>query len=80
MPIQKLYKNGNSVAVTIPKDYLENLYLNDGSSVSVELREDQVVIRRADKKIAPGVDAKFMQQVDDFINEHRDVLEDLAKK
>ncbi len=80
MPIQKLYKNGNSVAVTIPKDYLENLYLNDGSAVSVQLVDESVIITKADKKLAPDVDAKFMKMVDDFVSEHHDVLEDLAKK
>ena len=79
MLTQKLYKNGNSVAVTIPKDYLKSLGLRDGSQVLVRQRGKELVV--APKKVAKtgGVNTKFMKMVDEFMNEHEDVLEQLAK-
>lgn len=76
---QKLYKNGNSVAVTIPKEYLKSLGLRDGSQVVVRQRGKELVV--APKKVAKpnGVNSKFMKMVDEFMNEHEDVLEQLAK-
>jgi len=81
MNIQKLYKNGNSVVVTIPNEYLKVLDLRDGSQVEVQARGDELIVSRKQKKAeAQGVDAKFMQMVDEFMTEHQDVLEELSKK
>ena len=79
MLTQKLYKNGNSVAVTIPKDYLKSLGLRDGSQVVVRQRGKELVV--APKKIvkSSGVNSKFMKMVDEFMNAHEDVLKQLAK-
>lgn len=80
MLTQKLYRNGNSVAVTIPKEYLEDLKLKEGSEVSVEIKPDGVMI--APKKLvkAAGVNQKFARMVDEFITEHEDVLQKLSKR
>lgn len=80
MIIQKLYRNGNSVAVTIPKQYLKELNLRDGSEVVVQQEEDKVVITRARKVDSQQVDVKFAQMVDEFIAEHQDVLAELSKR
>ncbi|TSC89370.1 MAG: hypothetical protein G01um10145_527 [Microgenomates group bacterium Gr01-1014_5] len=80
MYIQKLYKNGNSVAVTIPKQVLRELDLRDGTKVVVEKRGQEVVLKSARKVKAPGVDAKFMKMVDEFMLGHEDVLAELARK
>lgn len=79
MYIQKLYKNGNSVAVTIPKQVLRNQGLRDGTQVVVEERGSEIVLKSAKKGKASDVDVKFMKMVDEFMNEHEDVLEQLAK-
>lgn len=67
------------MAVTIPKDYLKSLGLRDGSQVVVRQRGKELVV--APKKIekSSGVNVKFMKMVDEFMNEHEDVLEQLAK-
>lgn len=80
MLTQKLYKNGNSVAVTIPKDYLKALNLRDGSLVVVKKQAQGVVITPKAKTLAKEVDSKFMKMVDEFVNEHQDVLQKLATK
>lgn len=80
MITQKLYRNGNSVAVTIPKQYLDELHLSEESSVVVEKQGDNLVLSKAQNKLAPNVDAKFMKMVDEFINKHEDTLRELAKR
>lgn len=76
---QKLYKNGNSVAVTIPKEFLRSLNLRDGSLVVVE-KQGQEVILKASKKNKMDVDSKFAKMVDEFMKDHKDVLAKLARK
>lgn len=80
MLTQKLYRNGNSVAVTIPKEYLDGLNLKAGSTVVVKMDGKEVVIAPKKKQLVSEVDSKFAKMVDEFINDHRDVLEELAKK
>lgn len=78
MLTQKLYKNGNSIAVTIPKQYLEDLDLHDGSQVVVDKRGDQLIIASKKKVITNGLDQEFVTQVDEFMKDHHDTLEKLA--
>lgn len=80
MLTQKLYKNGNSVAVTIPKVYLDELSLKPGTPVVVKKQGDELIITSKDKHLASDVDNKFARKVDEFINDHRDVLQELAEK
>lgn len=80
MLTQKLYKTGNSVAVTIPKEYLEELNLKEGGLVVVKKRGQELVVTPKAKTVAAGVDQKFARMVDEFINEHEDVLQELSYK
>jgi putative addiction module antidote len=78
--LRKVFKTGNSVVVSLPKDTLEFLGIAEGSEVSVELDRErrQVVITPADTAL-PGVDEAFAQQVSAFIEQYRPALEALAK-
>ncbi len=80
MLTQTLYKNGNSVAVTIPRQYLEELNLKEGSEVVVEKQGKELRILSKKQKLAPSVDTKFMKMIDEFVADHEDVLQQLAKK
>lgn len=80
MLVQKLYKNGNSVAVTIPKEYLKELNLRDGSQVLVKTRGQELVVSSKAKTTVSGVDQKFAKMVDEFIAEHEDVLQELSQR
>jgi putative addiction module antidote len=80
MLIQTLYKNGNSIAVTIPRQYLEELNLKEGSEVVVEKQGKELRISSKNKVLASDVDVKFMKMVDDFVSDHEDVLKKLAAK
>lgn len=77
---QKLYKNGNSIAVTIPKQYLNELNLRDGSSIIVKKRGQEIVVTPKKPKLAREVNVEFAKTVDEFLDEHSDVLKELAKR
>lgn len=80
MLTQKLYRSGNSIAVTIPKEYLEALNLKEGGLVEVVKRGQELVVTSKIKVAAAGVDPKFARMVDEFIIEHEDVLRELSQK
>lgn len=81
--LRKVFKTGNSVVISLPKDALELLGIAEGSDVSVDLdRENrQVIISPAEEPLAvAGVDEEFAQQVSEFIEQYRQALEALAKE
>ena len=79
--LRKIFRTGNSMVVSIPKDILDKLQLSEGEDVSVELdsQQRQIVISPIEKALAAGIDESFAQQVDDFIMKYRPALEALAK-
>lgn len=77
---QQMVRIGNSVGVIIPKSLRRELGLRPGSRVQVDEKAGKIVVTPAKKKLARGVDAKFMKMVDEFMEEHKDVLEELARR
>ena len=79
--LRKIFRTGNSIVVSIPKDILDELQLSEGEDVSVELdaQQRQIVISPVEKTIPTGIDKAFARQVDDFIEKYRPALEALAK-
>jgi len=79
---RKVFKTGNSLVVSLPKDLLESLGLQDGTDVSVELdrKNRQILIRPAELPLAGDLSQEFAQQVNDFIDQYRPALEALSKK
>jgi len=79
--LRKIFKTGNSIVVSIPKDILEQLELSEGEDVTIELDREQrqIVISPVDKPLAVSVNEEFARQVNDFIEEYRPALEALAK-
>lgn len=80
MSLQKLYKNGNSVAVTIPKEILKELQLKEGSEVMVTKQGTKVVIASKQAALAPDITPQFLQTVENFVTRHHNVLTELAQK
>jgi putative addiction module antidote len=77
---RKIFKTGNSMVVSLPRDTLDYLELKEGSEVTVELdRERGEIIIAPSGRGLPGVDPEFARQVADFIEEYRPALEALAK-
>ena len=79
--LRKLFKTGNSIVVSLPKDIIEPLGVSEGADVSVELdRENrQVIIRPVEQPIADNIDADFARQLAEFIEEYRPALEALSR-
>jgi antitoxin MazE len=80
--IRRLFKTGNSIVLSLPKEILEDLGVKDGESVNLELDREQhrVVITPVEKPVAiEGVNEAFARQVDEFIQLYRPALEELAK-
>jgi len=77
---QKVLKVGDSAAVTIPKNSLEELGLKIGDKISVEVDKEHkgVFIHRFEE--ISKQDAKIAKLTLDFINRYRSDLEALAKK
>ena len=77
--LRKVFKTGNSTVVSIPREMLENLGIEDGSEVSVELdlKTHQIIIQPAQRSLA-GVNEDFARQLTEFIEEYRPALEALA--
>ncbi len=83
MLAQKLYKNGNSVAVTIPKEYLNNLNLRDGSKVIVEQDQEAgtiTIYRKKNTKPVSKISPKFLKWLDSFNKQYGPALKELAKR
>lgn len=70
--VQQAIQIGNSIGVIIPKNVLEEKGIKVGDKLQVDVKPI--------KKSVGGVDVKFMKMVDEFIQEHKDVLEKLANR
>lgn len=80
--LRKVFKTGNSVVVSLPKDALELLGISEGSDVYVDLDREKrrIVISQAEEPLAvSGVDEEFSHQVAEFIDQYRPALEELAR-
>jgi antitoxin component of MazEF toxin-antitoxin module len=81
--LRKVFKTGNSMVISLPKDALDYLGLMEGVKVAVDLDREkrQIVITPVEKPLAiAGVDENFARQVAEFIEQYRPALEALAKE
>jgi putative addiction module antidote len=78
--VRKIFKTGNSYVVSLPKESLKSLGLQEGSEVNVvvDYQKGLIMIERA-QPVLTDIDATFSQQINDFIEQYRPALEALAK-
>lgn len=78
--LRKIFKTGNSSVVSLPREMLQSLGMEDGSDVSVELDPvtRQIIISPVERAL-PGVDEVFARQLAEFIDEYRSALDALAR-
>lgn len=79
---RKVFKTGNSLVVSLPKDAIEEMQISEGSVISIYY--DRVTKKLIVELIRPdqaveGVDEEFAKQVSDFIEEYKPALDELAK-
>lgn len=78
--VRKVFKSGNSIVVSLPKEISDALQLREGSEVLIELDDVQHQIRITPVQLTvDGVDAAFAKQVAEFIEAYRPALEALAR-
>lgn len=77
---RKIFKAGNSLVISLPRESLQSLGLEEGSEVNVALDKSKgrIVIEPSRPALA-DIDPAFAQQLDDFIEQYRPALEALAK-
>ena len=80
--LRKVFRTGNSMVVSLPREVLEFLNIREGAEIEVDLdRENhQVILKPVERPLViSGVDEKFALQVAEFIDQYRPALEELAK-
>ncbi len=71
----KVIQVGNSAGIIIPQVMRTDNDINIGDTIEVHITK----IKKLRRKKAP-ISTKFAQMVDEFMTEHADVLQELAKK
>ena len=80
--LRRLFKTGNSIVISLPREALDSLGIAEGADVALEIdrQNKQIVITPAQAPLAAaGVDQDFARQVNTFIDRYRPALEELAK-
>ena len=78
--VRKVFKTGNSLVVSLPKEAIQLLGLKEGSDVSVTVDEaqGQIIVEPYHEELA-GINKNFARQVTDFIELYRPALEALVE-
>jgi antitoxin MazE len=80
--LRKVFRAGNSLVVSLPRETQEFLNIQPGSEIQIDLDKEnnQVTIKSVEIPLAiSGVDDKFASQVAEFIEQYRSALEELSK-
>lgn len=77
-----LFRYGNSVVVTLPREVIESLGISEGDVVNVEVDREtrQVIITPVQGPAIPGVNQAFDRRVAKFIEAYRPALEELSRR
>ena len=79
---RKIFKSGNSLVISLPKDAIEAMQISEGTVVSVyyDRVTSKLIIEPVDAdQEVKGIDEEFAQQVSDFIEQYRPALDELAR-
>ena len=77
----KVTKIGNSFGITLPTELLKQVGLTQGDDVQVEVKDGNIVLRKKEKITLPeGIDAEFMDILNDVITEHDKAFKGLVNR
>lgn len=76
---QTIINIGNSQGIIIPKELLKSIGIKSGDKVNIEEKNKKISITPV-KDVSGGVDTDFMKMVDEFMEEHKDVLQALSTR
>ncbi|GAA0493898.1 hypothetical protein GCM10008986_20490 [Salinibacillus aidingensis] len=78
---RKVTKVGNSFGITLPNELLKQVGLTHGDDVQVEVKDGKIVLRKKEQMTLPeGIDAEFMDILNDVINEHDKAFKGLVNR
>jgi putative addiction module antidote len=80
--LRKVFRTGNSIVVSLPREALDYLNIHEGNQVEVNLDREkrQVILKPVETPLdVSSVNEKFANQVAEFIEQYRSVLEELAR-
>ena len=81
--LRKIFRTGNSVVVSLPREALDFLEIQEGTEVEINLdRENRrVILKPVEISLTgSGLDENFAHQVAEFIEHYRPALEKLARE
>jgi antitoxin MazE len=80
--IKRLFKTGNSVVISLPREVLDSLGVKNGENVNLELdqkRRRLIVSPLKKDQAIKSLDEDFARQVNDFLEKYKPALDELAK-
>ena len=78
---RKVTKVGNSYGITLPNELLQKVGLTHGDDVQVDVQDGKIVLRKKEQvRLPEGVDAEFMDVLNDVINEHDKAFKGLVNR
>lgn len=76
----KVFKNGNSLVVSVPKSYAHQLSIRDGSRVDWQkTNEGLLLVNQKRAKKPTEIDPKVVDLIDKIDKKYTQVWQDLAK-
>lgn len=77
--MRKVFKNGNSLAVTVPKTYAHQLSIRDGSRIEWRKTEDSLILttKRAGKR-PTEIDPRVAELIEEIDKKYTKVWQDLS--
>lgn len=78
--MRKVFKNGNSLAVTVPKAYAHQLSIRDGSQIDWKQTEDGLLLMHEKRAKKPTeIDPEVAKLIKKISKKYSQVWQDLAK-
>lgn len=78
---RKVTKIGNSIGITLPPEVLKQVGLAQGDDVQVEVKDGKIILRKKEQLQLPdGVDAEFLEILNDVIKEHDKAFKGLVDR
>lgn len=80
--IQKIIKAGNSLALTIPKSFIEETGYKAGDQVVVEHdpTHRMLLVKPRNKKQFKSLSPEFFEWLDEISEEYEEAIKELAKR
>lgn len=79
MQVRKVFKAGNSFAVSIPSEWIRQMNLEDQPVELLRNDRGEIIVKPL-REASPDITPEFVQAVDRFMAEYADVLRRLADR